>query len=140
MFGKVTPLELAIVLLVVLLGGMAAHQLGYALRIETVWHAVLYLALAPLLEEYVFRSQFQQWIADRFRAPLFALLLSSLTFAAFHIPWIGWVAVGMLVPGLMLGLYWLRFRNLWLNVALHSVMNAVLALATWGLNIYFLTK
>jgi membrane protease YdiL (CAAX protease family) len=129
-FNQVRHLEFAIIFFVILLGGLLAHQLGYALRLNTAWHAVLFLLLAPLLEEYVFRAMLQQWISDRFRAPRFALLASSIIFAMCHIPWIGWVAVGMLIPGLMLGLYWLRFRNLWWNVALHSAMNAVLALAS----------
>ena len=124
MFNQVRHFELAIIFFVILLGGLLAHQLGYALRLNTAWHAVLFL------EEYVFRFHLQQWIADRFRAPRFALLASSIIFAMCHIPWIGWVAVGMLIPGLMLGLYWLRFRNLWWNVVLHSAMNAVLALAS----------
>lgn len=130
MFNQVRHLEFAIILFVILLGGLLAHQLGYALRLNTAWHAVLFLALAPLLEEYVFRFHLQQWIADRFRAPRFALLASSIIFAMCHIPWIGWIAVGMLIPGLLLGLYWLRYRNLWWNVVLHSAMNAVLALAS----------
>lgn len=130
MFGKVTPLELPIVLLVVLLGGIAAYQLGFYLRIESMREALVFLLLAPLLEEYVFRYHLQQWIASRSRSPLFALFASSIIFALSHAPWMGWIALGLILPGLVLGLYWLRFRNLWYNVALHSVMNTVLALAT----------
>lgn len=49
MFNQVRHFELAIIFFVILLGGLLAHQLGYALRLNTAWHAVLFLALAPLL-------------------------------------------------------------------------------------------
>ena len=47
MFNQVRHFELAIIFFVILLGGLLAHQLGYALRLNTAWHAVLFLALAP---------------------------------------------------------------------------------------------
>lgn len=134
MFEKVRRLELAIVFTAILLGGMAAHRLGYAVQFGSAWDAIVFLLLAPLLEEYVFRFLLQQWIADRLRNPRFALITCSIIFAMCHMPWIGWAAVGMLIPGLMLGFYWMRFRKLWWNVALHSVMNAALWLVTMLLN------
>jgi membrane protease YdiL (CAAX protease family) len=130
MYGRIGYFELPIVAVLVLLGGMLAYQFGYALNIETTRNAVVFLFLAPLLEEYVFRYHLQQWIATRFQSPFSALLASTVLFALCHTPWMGLVAFGLLIPGLVLGLYWLRFRNLWYNVALHSMMNAMLALAT----------
>lgn len=121
------PLELPILLLVLLTGAVAASQLGYTLQLDTFEQALVLLVVGPVLEEFVFRHQLQQGLAARWAQPKLALFASSLLFALCHAPWMGWPAIGLLFPGLLLGWYWMRFKKLTYNVALHSAMNAALA-------------
>lgn len=121
------PMELPILMLVLLAGAAAASQLGYTLQLNTIGQALVFLVVGPVLEEYVFRHQLQQWLSTRWAQPKLALVASSLLFAMCHAPWMGWPAMGLLLPGLLLGWYWMRFEKLTYNVALHSAMNAALA-------------
>lgn len=122
--------ELLVLLVAIGLGTLAARQMGYSLHLNSGRAVLIYLVMAPVLEEYVFRYHLQQWIAQRWRAPGLALLASSLIFVICHMPWIGLWALGLLMPALVLGWYWMRFKSLWFNVGLHSALNAALGLAT----------
>jgi membrane protease YdiL (CAAX protease family) len=130
MVGKMSRLEMVVLVVAICSGAWAAVQLGYFLNLNSVSDFLVYLALAPLLEEYIFRSHLQQFIADRWSAPWFGLLAASCIFVMCHMPWIGWMAFGLLVPAFVLGWYWLRFKSLWLNSGLHSLFNCSLALVT----------
>lgn len=59
--------------------------------------------------------------------PWRALGVASGVFALAHAPWLGWPALGLLLPGVLLGVCWLRHQSLWRNVLLHSSLNGALA-------------
>lgn len=78
-------------------------------------------AIAPLLEEFLFRVLILGCLMRTTR-PWIALGVSTVLFAAVHNAW--------LVPsvlGLALGLLYLRYRSLWLCVAVHSAHNLLVA-------------
>lgn len=125
------PSKLAAWTLVLLAGATLASNMGYALHLNSWWLALVFLVVGPILEEYVFRHQLQQWMATRFKKPWLALLASSVLFALCHMPWMGWAALALTLPGALLGWCWMRFGKLTYNVALHSAMNAALAVVSW---------
>jgi len=110
-----------------LLGAVVAPQLGYQLVLASAWQALVFLLVAPVLEEYVFRAHLQQTLAERWGRPWRALGVASGVFALAHAPWLGWPALGLLLPGVLLGVCWLRHQSLWRNVLLHSSLNGALA-------------
>lgn len=104
--------------------------MGYQLVIQTPRQAIIFLLLAPLLEEWVFRAQLQQFLSERF-GQRSALWLASGVFAAAHAPWMGLWAAGVFLPGLALGLCWQRYQQLWRNLLWHSLFNGSLAFMTF---------
>ena len=113
-----------------LAGSVLARNLGFSLEISSLRTGLLFLVLAPVLEEYVFRAQLQQWLADQWQRPRWAWLVATALFAMAHAPWMGWPALWLIVPGLALGWVWLTYRSLLLNVIVHASFNGVLVLAT----------
>lgn len=96
------------------------------------WDAAAWaFALAPLLEEYVFRSLLQCGLQQRlpatWRAGHLANLLTAGVFVAAHYPAHGWRAAAWLVPALALGELWRRTGKLWPSVLMHSWFNLSLA-------------
>lgn len=96
------------------------------------WGAAAWaFALAPLLEEYVFRSLLQCGLQQRlpatWRAGHLANLLTAGVFVAAHYPAHGWRAAAWLVPALALGELWRRTGKLWPSVLMHSWFNLSLA-------------
>jgi membrane protease YdiL (CAAX protease family) len=120
-----------LVLSALTLGGAGlARALGFSLVLPDLRSALVFLVLAPALEEYVFRAQLQQWLADRWKHPRYALWGATALFALGHAPWVGWQALWLMLPGLVLGWVWWRYRRLSLNVLIHAGFNAALVLTT----------
>ena len=80
------------------------------------------ILLIPLAEEIAFRS----WLLDRLGqvlAPSIALLISAAAFSAVH-P-MGFIAnLIFLLPGLVWGYLWLRYRSLFVCTLAHATYNA----------------
>lgn len=121
---------------------LSVSVLGLRLAPASAWLALWVLAIAPLLEETVFRHLLQQGMAQRLRdwcpglggprdaAGHWASVLASVAFAASHAPQAGWMAMWWLVPSLALGELWRRQQRLWPCVALHAWFNLCLLGAT----------
>jgi|GEM_PF-7094877 len=95
-------------------------EVGFSLN---NWPALLTLILLiPLAEEIAFRS----WLLDRLGqvlAPSIALLISAAAFSAVH-P-MGLIAnLIFLLPGLVWGYLWLRYRSLFVCTLAHATYNA----------------
>jgi membrane protease YdiL (CAAX protease family) len=112
-------------------------MLGLTLPLPTPAAALWVLVMAPVVEEWVFRALLQREIAaallrrfgQRFSAlgaQLTANMVASIGFAVAHAPLHGWMAVGWILPGLLLGECWRRTQSLWACAALHSSMNLAL--------------
>lgn len=84
-----------------------------------------YLVLfAPFAEEYVSRALLlERW--SRLMPPMLAVAASALVFAAIHLP--GTIAelLALLVPGIGLGVLWLRTRSLPAVATAHLINNAI---------------
>ncbi|HRQ63943.1 MAG TPA: CPBP family intramembrane metalloprotease [Xanthomonadaceae bacterium] len=83
--------------------------------------------VGPFLEEYGFRAFALDRAEGQIGMPA-ALLVTSVLFAAVHFPASITLAGIYLVLGLWLGLLWLRFRSLVLNVSAHATYNVVVIL------------
>lgn len=95
---------------------------------ELLWLAVLVVLCAPLVEEYAFRLRFLD-AARKAVGPDFALMLSAVAFAAFHLP--GTIATFSMywALGIVLGVLWLRSRSLLACFTAHATYNA--AVLVW---------
>jgi membrane protease YdiL (CAAX protease family) len=109
------------------LSAWIAHRFaGLGLDLEGARDALVFLLLAPLLEEWIFRHGLQQALSRRWGAAHRANLVASIAFVALHAPTAGLWAVLWIVPSLALGEVWRRHRRLGLNVAMHAWFNACL--------------
>jgi membrane protease YdiL (CAAX protease family) len=83
--------------------------------------ALIGLALAPLVEEILFRGVLQRDLERRF-GPAPGILLCSAAFAVFHLePWrFGYLLAG----GIVFGAFVHASRSLWAGILLHASANA----------------
>jgi len=80
------------------------------------------IILIPIAEEVVFRAWFLERLAQVLK-PTVALLISAIAFSAIH-P-IGLIEnVILVIPGLLWGYFWLRYRSLVICILAHSAYNA----------------
>ena len=89
-------------------------------------HTALLLVLAPLLEELVFRAGLHESLLRRLRSPLVANALTALVFALAHVLVRGeGAAFAVVLPALLIGIVYQRWRRVWPCVLLHAAMNAI---------------
>ena len=82
------------------------------------------LALAPALEEVVFRYGVQEALLRHGVAPLKSALLTATLFGLAHVLLrVDLNASAVAAPALLLGLVYARWQRLWPCVMLHSAMN-----------------
>lgn len=102
-------------------------------RISDVFYGFLYIVIvAPIVEEILMRGFIFRWIELKTKSGFWALLLSSLIFAALHIENI---SIGLMplterffakfIAGLLYGGLFYRFRNLLPGTIAHSTNNLV---------------
>lgn len=94
----------------------------------------------PVAEEILFRGLLQGWLA-RVMRPVWAIVLSSLLFAAAHYaPSQGLYNVVIIAQlfalGLILGHLYRRQRSLFASISLHALFNAVSLMALWMIDLY----
>jgi len=118
---RVRPLAAAGLLAALSGVGIAAVAAG-----ASVERVCVLLALAPLLEEALFRLGLHDALLKRLQAPHLANALTALAFGVAHVAVrndLGGLAV--MAPALLIGWVYERWGQLRLCVALHAVMNAV---------------
>jgi len=101
---------------------------------------ILMLFTAGTTEEIFYRGIIQRNVYNATKSQIVAVLCSSLAFAVFHISFayflwphtqgiflssITGVMVEQFVAGVMLGIVYARANNLWVPIALHSLINSV---------------
>ena len=90
------------------------------------WTSLLLLAIAPVLEEVVFRAGLQEWLLRQRIQPLASTVGGAMAFALMHGLTRSWLlAAWVFVPALVLGALYVRKRSLGPVVVLHSAMNLV---------------
>lgn len=85
---------------------------------------------APIFEEFLFRA----WMMERLTRVLpttLALLISTVSFAAIHLPQSAMEGAQLLLGGLVLGAIWWRFRSLLACIVAHAVYNACAFAMYW---------
>ena len=114
-----------IVLMAPLAAWFAAH-VDITLPLRSLRQLLVFLVLAPGLEEWVFRYHFQEELTTWLGRPHLAHLLTALIFMALHWQAQGALLLLWLIPGLALGEIWRRHRSLALNFAVHAWFNLCL--------------
>ncbi len=85
---------------------------------------LLVIALAPaIVEEALFRGGLQQLLEKWFRNATVAIIVTSILFSAIHGSYYGFLSRFAL--GIMLGLLFYYSRNIWLNILMHFINNAI---------------
>jgi membrane protease YdiL (CAAX protease family) len=102
------------------------QSLGNPLLFGTT--AVAIITIVPFTEELLFRGLLQTWLKRKFHNPILAIVLSSLTFAAFHYSSAQGLTNIELLSSLfllscMLGYVYERQRSLWAPIGLHGFFN-----------------
>ncbi len=86
--------------------------------------AILVLAAAPALcEEVLFRGGFQQVFIGWTKSKWAGIIITSVLFSAFHFSYFGFLP--RLALGIILGLIFFYSKNIWLNIFLHFLNNAM---------------
>lgn len=86
--------------------------------------------LVPITEEYLFRGLLQSWLKNKLHKASYAIVLSSLIFAAFHFSTTqGFANIEILFSLFLfscaIGYLYERQRSLWAPVGLHGFLNFV---------------
>lgn len=93
-------------------------------NIGDYFFSLIVIALAPaIVEESLFRGGLQQLFEKWFRNPWIAIIVTSILFSAIHGSYYGFLARFAL--GVMLGLLFYYSRNIWLNILMHFLINAI---------------
>jgi hypothetical protein len=86
--------------------------------------SLLVLAAAPALcEEVLFRGGFQQVFIGWTKSKWAGIIITSVLFSAFHFSYFGFLP--RLALGIILGLIFFYSKNIWLNIFLHFLNNAM---------------
>jgi membrane protease YdiL (CAAX protease family) len=123
------------VALVLLLALLAAALSGGAITMGMpAWRALVLLLVAPMAEEVVFRAGLHDRLLHNGVAPWLANLLTALVFSAAHMLLLGVhpQTALVLLPAMLIGVAYNRWKRVRICIALHMAMNA-LWIATHGL-------
>jgi membrane protease YdiL (CAAX protease family) len=109
------------------LGGLTIAVAALTAASAQPWPLLVALLLAPVLEEAVFRAGLQDGLLHAGVPPWRANGLTALAFMAAHVLLLGGSAqtVSVVLPALLVGAVYNRWRRLRLCIALHMAMNAL---------------
>jgi len=86
--------------------------------------SMVIVALLPaVFEETIFRGALQNLLSRWMKAPVWAIVITSIIFSAIHGSYEGFVP--RFVLGFILGWLFYRTGNLWINIAAHFINNAI---------------
>ena len=108
-------------------GAMAVAAAALAAASANPWPLAVALLIAPVLEEAVFRAGLHDGLLHDGVTPWLANLLTALAFSAAHMLLLGASAqtASVLLPALLIGAAYNRWRRLRICIVLHVVMNAL---------------
>ena len=112
-----------------------ACAITVALQTASPARAVMLLAIAPWLEEAVFRAGLQERLLRSGRRPWLCIVLTALIFAVAHmLARQQWSAITFMLPAVAIGAIYQRTRSVTACAVAHAAMNGLwLALASRGL-------
>ncbi len=86
--------------------------------------SVIVIALLPaVFEETLFRGGIQNLLSRWFKLPVFSIVLTAIIFSAVHGSYLGFLSRFAL--GFVLGWFYYRTGNIWLNIIAHFFNNAM---------------
>jgi membrane protease YdiL (CAAX protease family) len=96
--------------------------------------SLLILALLPaVFEEMLFRGALQKMLTNIMHNAWAAIIITSILFSAFHLSFYGFLP--RLFLGILLGYIFNSTRNIWLNILLHFLNNALIVSQMYWLSI-----
>lgn len=96
--------------------------------------ALVVMALSPaIVEEVLFRGGFQQVLIGLTRSKWAGIIITSILFSAIHFSFFGFLP--RLGLGIVLGLVFAYSRNIWLNIFLHFLNNALIVTQLYVLSL-----
>jgi membrane protease YdiL (CAAX protease family) len=102
-------------------------QVAVIARMDNIWDyiiSVIVIAFLPaVFEETLFRGGLQNLLSRWFNKPVLAVIITSIIFSAIHGSYLGFLSRFAL--GFVLGWFYYRTGNIWLNIIAHFVNNAV---------------
>lgn len=123
---------------------LAAHLFGLPSPATSLnsppldYHSGLYLVygllasgvVGPLAEEILFRGIIYRWLRTRFSVR-FGVVASATVFALFHLFYPVMALAAVFLMGVAAAILYQRSGSLWPAIALHSLNNAIVAIAPW---------
>jgi len=95
--------------------------------------SLLVLALAPaIMEEMLFRGCFQPVFIQLSKNIFTGILITSILFSAIHFSFYGFLT--RLFLGMLLGFVYYLSKNLWLNISIHFLNNAIAVAQMYALS------
>lgn len=92
--------------------------------------SLIMLAILPaVFEEVMFRGAIQNLFSRWWKAPVLAIIVTSVLFSAVHFSYLGFLSRAAL--GFVLGWMYYRTGNLWLSIIAHGANNAVALIALY---------
>lgn len=95
--------------------------------------ALVIMAFFPaMFEEVFFRGALQNLLVRWWKAPLLAIIITSILFSLIHMSI--YLFLSRVVLGFVLGLMYQRSKNLWVNIVAHFLNNAVVLVQMFWLS------
>jgi membrane protease YdiL (CAAX protease family) len=95
--------------------------------------AIVIMAFFPaLFEEVFFRGAVQQLLVKWWKAPLLAIIVTSILFSIIHMSI--YLFISRAVMGFVLGMMYHRSRNLWVNIIAHFLNNSLVVIQMFVLS------
>ncbi len=99
---------------------------------DYIYSLIIIAFLPALFEELFFRGAVQQMFIGAFRNAFWGIFIASLLFSAAHFSYYGFLT--RLFLGLVLGYIFYYGKNIWLNVTMHFLNNAVVVTGLYMLS------
>ncbi len=99
---------------------------------DYIYSLIIIAFLPALFEELFFRGALQQMFVGAFRNAFWGIFITSIFFSAAHFSYYGFLT--RLFLGLVLGYIFYYGKNIWLNVTMHFLNNAVVVTGLYMLS------
>jgi CAAX amino terminal protease family. len=109
--------------ILLLLGAITIQEVDFAPTFQLLW--IILFAMVAVNEETFARGYILRSLMESM-GKYWALLISAVVFAALHgfNPSMSWIAmINLLIAGILLGVYYIHFKNLWFSIGLHLTWN-----------------
>jgi membrane protease YdiL (CAAX protease family) len=119
------------------MGQKPVHEQVALSQLKSIYHipwlfwsfACAVVTLVPLVEEFLFRGLFQNYLGG-YLGPKIAILFTSLIFAAFHYASEQGssnieLLIGLFLYSCFIGIFYMRERSIWTPIAMHASFNAI---------------